>query len=1858
MDKKELTKKMIKAGGKGMANVADRNIGNGDSTADEVGKGIKDTAKNVASTGKVAAKAASGNWAGAIKEFLKNPGGVLVTITAPILALILVVVCVMSVLVNSIWNVLADKPVSSVVDEYIDDLNFAESNCFYNACDVAADDALKQIQEKVVGLDLGREDWNANKNKNFKDKSSIQSYLGMAYNQMRRYSANGNTYPQYQKVLMGEANVFSLLEDNSNGFNVEYNNAGMTTSTLWQRRTHIVDFNNNNKIYEKYVKKVGSESENIDFSALQDTLDETEKVLYSFTYNNERVNDSGYTFSMFEMIFNTKYDFEKIKELNDGPDSVCGRIMALCENLENSEIKNDAAALKNVIFQMESLYSSVGADAYYLAYLDAADGNNESYSSGSENTVVGNINYWIDYYNDKYVENDKDNLSRIGEDQSYVTDIINGARKERKKAFKDFISNKDFYSKLLKSTVSVTVNDNLPDDYGTYKYNLSFADSSSASKGGKITVENIKKAVEITIDVDICDYDTLAEAFGYKTRDENGNLVDNVELLDWIIKSGGLNKEDVINKGKADREITSKVNESVSEVTTSSELSDESENNETLTALNVDGNSFLWPIDMNAENVSISSRFGERENPTGAGIQTHKGLDIAAPLGTPVAAALPGKVVSSRYSPSYGNVVEIESTVNIGMEKKTIKTLYAHMKSRTVSAGLYVTRGENLIGYVGSTGDSTGPHLHFEVMMQKDDGSWEYINPEKYLNEGYIYYLNSSALTDFDGSLESFFENCKDSGTATAEVLIDAGYTKSSTYWQYKNSVYNIMFCSSVGDSSKLEFFVDKDNIVKNDDGSLKIVEYTSADFDTIDSSIGKNTSKARASEAKYNKHYYAVYCYPNTVVQTNISGYRTNLDYQRMKKGQNFKDFWFGNKVGETVGGLNYMVSDLPYDLSKGSNDSVRLMLMQDTELFNLNLKEKEKALKMTPWNKTDYSCEEFTHLSYAFANIAYGFEVLNLQVSVPDGNGGEHFLTGSDYNTNQYGVYHLNKNKLEKTVTEGFEELENGSEFQLGGYILGNVINEYSYPDYWKQYDENDTSTYPFFVVSVANVFVGQKSGLNIEAPSLYDIFDLDVTGDDSYTDIGSGKTWPLVKSYEHKNEVYSLINNGVVVSSDKDTSQVLIKEHGNYILLKNIVPNDEVVSGYKIGKDTLLGNVPDYTELSCINVEPQSDGSIKEIQPVNAGQYFKIVLSISSRAETSMPEDANGKYNKVLSMMSGTVEEISNNSIKVKAPEDNLIYEYYGEGLEIDSDLISRVSLSNDKVWVYSGSEIGKLRLTNNYGVANRLNVIVYSERNEYDKSLMYYNPVTFFRLLKDESTAARKILIQNIQGKTLSGIILNRGTSLQLKSVVTPESESGADVQWISDNPDLVSVSSNGLITAAQDKYGIANISCVFADGKDGISATIKVNVPEKLVDISISAVVNQEQTKDKTIDESAYEPCNLRILEDGSVIDIEYKNGKAVADFNAYTTNEAAKRTVNWSIVDADGNPNYTFATIDVYGTVRGVKPMSENDILYVRATSTDNIGEATYSEVAIRIVRPLEKIELTPKRISFTLNDESTLTQTVDYSCYPEDATYKSVDITPIQSDVFNAETQGNKITVKSTGAAGTDWLMVKSKHYPNISSQCSVEASMLVDYIVITEVPTDVISGETYTVKAVAYYKNKEVPIENGLTLEWEISAPTLNRDAQPSIVNGQLRIPQIVGDKANISITAKINNIKSKTVKINAYPFFAFDGKSSDYFCYINNSEKEQNVFVRRTEFGQSIYKTYSPSAIPSGKTLYMNRSIYSGDITYKIIAGDGIEYVSYGRRNEITFNLKNGYTAGNFKVRMTFPDGKIYEREFNVS
>jgi murein DD-endopeptidase MepM/ murein hydrolase activator NlpD len=146
------------------------------------------------------------------------------------------------------------------------------------------------------------------------------------------------------------------------------------------------------------------------------------------------------------------------------------------------------------------------------------------------------------------------------------------------------------------------------------------------------------------------------------------------------------------------------------------------------------------PSRMPLEGAQLTSGYGMRTHPVLGGRRNHAGVDLAAPTGTPVYATADGIVGRADWFSSYGLYISI----NHGA---AMETRYAHLSRLAVAAGDNIKKGD-LIGYVGSTGRSTGPHLHYEVRVEGLA-----VNPIPYMveSEAQVAYARDARLTGQGG---------------------------------------------------------------------------------------------------------------------------------------------------------------------------------------------------------------------------------------------------------------------------------------------------------------------------------------------------------------------------------------------------------------------------------------------------------------------------------------------------------------------------------------------------------------------------------------------------------------------------------------------------------------------------------------------------------------------------------------------------------------------------------------------------------------------------------------------------------------------------------------------------------------------------------------------------------------------------------------------------------------------------------------------------------------------------------------------------------------------------------------------------
>ena len=222
-------------------------------------------------------------------------------------------------------------------------------------------------------------------------------------------------------------------------------------------------------------------------------------------------------------------------------------------------------------------------------------------------------------------------------------------------------------------------------------------------------VEQLHKAQELTLEAkgELEDAKAVAEDSKAAQQEKQGQLEQELaeadELMAAVEADLENNQAEYDEIEQAESEAASRIDSMVAELERLEEERRRREQQTTSTNVSASG-TYIWP---SASSVYVTSLFGTRLHPVYKTYRTHYGVDIGASYGTNVLAADGGTVVTSQYSSSYGNYIMIS-------HGNGNYTLYAHMSSRIAEVGDNVSQGQ-VIGLVGSTGISTGPHIHFEV---------------------------------------------------------------------------------------------------------------------------------------------------------------------------------------------------------------------------------------------------------------------------------------------------------------------------------------------------------------------------------------------------------------------------------------------------------------------------------------------------------------------------------------------------------------------------------------------------------------------------------------------------------------------------------------------------------------------------------------------------------------------------------------------------------------------------------------------------------------------------------------------------------------------------------------------------------------------------------------------------------------------------------------------------------------------------------------------------------------------------------------------------------------------------------------
>lgn len=199
--------------------------------------------------------------------------------------------------------------------------------------------------------------------------------------------------------------------------------------------------------------------------------------------------------------------------------------------------------------------------------------------------------------------------------------------------------------------------------------------------------------------------------------------------------------------------------------------------------------------------VNVRGKFGMRR------YRRHQGVDISLPLGTPVHSAFDGKVRISKYLHGYGNLVVVRHT-------NGLETFYGHLSERKVEVGDWVTAGE-VIGLVGSTGRSTGPHLHFETrhMGYAFDPQWIIdfstgdLRRQLFVLKKKYFSANCNYEQNFDDEIANEEEDAKEAAEKAAMKYhtIKSGDTLGALARKYHTSVKRLCQLNGIKETTLLQ---------------------------------------------------------------------------------------------------------------------------------------------------------------------------------------------------------------------------------------------------------------------------------------------------------------------------------------------------------------------------------------------------------------------------------------------------------------------------------------------------------------------------------------------------------------------------------------------------------------------------------------------------------------------------------------------------------------------------------------------------------------------------------------------------------------------------------------------------------------------------------------------------------------------------------------------------------------------------------------------------------------------------------------------------------------------------------------------
>ena len=1314
----------------------------------KAGQTAVDAAKGAKTIAKAATKAAAQNYVGAAVELLKDPKA-LTSILCVVMSVIIIGAMIVSTLFAGIANWLFKGDKYSIISEYNSLTYKINQESLNKAYRYTSNAIMSELRDKGNSLNFTNKGLNSGKNLLFKNVDTLKSYISKGSRQVFDNSyIKGIGYSIYAQCKTGAERFFPIYESSDVGFQ---NNIDRSSDDLseWIETYTIIDMNNKGEsTLDEMDDTQASEGKVIDYTSSQN------KALYSFKFNNAKFYQNSESIIALYNVYKSYYTaFQQalcceniVHAYPDETDIYSFISQKIDDCLKSDKDSGDTSAHTNLQNYIKLYYGlnnddilskeAIGSKIYSArsnmtdVFIKCADKIDAAYK---ESKIDKDCNGLREFLLASSVEN---TTNADGTSNEMYEDIEKQYNDEVKQSFIAFMGDENTYKNIFEYSIEQSTGN------GSSSYEIihEVTDENNVSSKEITTVTGISENVNFVINVDFCDYDKFIDLiYGYLTTEVNGGK----EFTDKHKDESKVLFMNAYNAYANLQSSTDTVNQTFNSKESCPIMTDlpKDENSDGIydSLVYLSANNF---VKLDGRNNSNEQKSWSNEYDFGPGQE-----DI-------ITSILSNQTGDNKYL-SYKIAHFTDLNENFAVNVKT----HLVLKDGTMIEGNVEKNSSTSLTAVFMIPKEKDKmidkiYISVETLVSNEHSDSGYSALKLFDKEvGFDFYfspLTKDASTFLSG--KEMMELYKVSSYAETDALSMAGYAAPNMYIQYRMKIANMLFSILSVEDTKMDFFVDPDNIATDENGKQMISDgyYLSLSEET-------SFSLSRTDEGDKNvpATFYFVTVKPSTVVYLPFSCETTQnkLSLYSSKTDPSYNNLWnrFWGRFwhGDWFNAFKYTRYMTQTDMSTYSNADSKNMLAGKIRAIdkknmsssvgnsvNQNYANTEEVLKGI---QLYTATKENVGISYyEFRDSLFGYTVANVQTSQYIG-GTNKLLTAEDYKNSNGAAYLLDPDKstVDKTYNEYYKsfksthpDLTEWSDIEEP-IILGHTISSQCLTAdstlTGKAYDENDKSTYPVLMVSVgyldsySALLTGTDTEQSVPELKLEDVFDLSTVDDAVYKDPSTGFAWPLVGGYETSETISSRIEGKVIEVSQNDG-----EAKDNYVVIESSYDSKSRTSsrtkitgittklqkGDEINIDTPIGEVRETSAFNVYNYECYFDKDGKEkggtgLIPISTNACVSQATKIMVDAD-SLYEDSKGKYAKVVSTFKGVISNIN-------ADEDTItIYNSIEEkyctyrNVEINTNLHLHNAVS-------AGTFIGKARYDKSKPSNSYIVVSVYEDGN---------------------------------------------------------------------------------------------------------------------------------------------------------------------------------------------------------------------------------------------------------------------------------------------------------------------------------------------------------------------------------------------------------------------------------------------------------------------------------------------------------------------------------------------------------------